>query len=74
MSEAVIPQLLTLAHIRRYFVPLSPSTLYEMISKGTFPAATVRIGQKIRLWHREDVETWINSSTFVGRKGTAHVA
>lgn len=57
-----LPALLTLALIHKHFVPLGIRTLYRMISAGTFPRADVRLGEKIRLWKRETVENWIESS------------
>lgn len=73
MSEP-IPQLLTMALVRKHYVPLSPSTLYEMISKGTFPTSSMQVGRKIRMWHREVVEAWVETHRPAGGKGAAHVA
>jgi len=57
------PVLLTLAMIRRHYVPLGERTIFRMISAGTFPKADVAIGRKLRLWKRETVEAWIARQT-----------
>jgi predicted DNA-binding transcriptional regulator AlpA len=57
------PALLTLAMIRRYYLPLGSRTVFRMISSGQFPKADISIGGKVRLWKRETVEAWIASNT-----------
>ena len=63
------PALLTLAMVRRHYVPLAERTLQRMVSTGAFPAAEVRIGGKVRLWRRETIEHWIERHA--DRKGAA---
>ena len=53
------PALLTLALVRRFYLPVGERTLFRMISAGTFPRADIGIGGKLRLWKRETVEAWI---------------
>lgn len=53
------PKLLTLALIRKHYVPLGSRTIFRKISEGRFPRADLRLGTKIRLWRRETVEQWI---------------
>jgi predicted DNA-binding transcriptional regulator AlpA len=53
------PALLTLAMIRRYYLPIASRTLFRLISSGRFPKADIGIGGKLRLWKRETVEAWI---------------
>lgn len=55
-SSETPPALLTLALIRRYFLPLGERTIFRMISAGTFPRADISKGGKLRLWKRETVE------------------
>jgi predicted DNA-binding transcriptional regulator AlpA len=56
-----LPLLLTLAMVRRHYVPLAARTLFRMISVGAFPKADIGIGGKVRLWRRETIEAWIAS-------------
>jgi len=56
------PALLTLAMIRRYYLPIASRTLFRLISSGRFPKADIGIGGKIRLWKRATVEAWIASN------------
>jgi hypothetical protein len=56
------PALLTLAMIRRYYLPIASRTLFRLISSGRFPKADIGIGGKLRLWKRETVEEWIAAS------------
>jgi predicted DNA-binding transcriptional regulator AlpA len=56
------PALLTLAMIRRYYVPIASRTLFRLISSGRFPKADIGIGGKLRLWKRDTVEAWIASN------------
>ena len=58
--------LLTLAMIRRYYVPIGSRTLFRLISSGRFPRADIGIGGKLRLWKRETVEEWIAANTANG--------
>jgi predicted DNA-binding transcriptional regulator AlpA len=53
------PALLTLAMVRRYYVPIASRTLFRLISSGQFPKADIGIGGKLRLWKRETIENWI---------------
>ncbi len=57
------PALLTLAMVRRLYLPVGTRTLFRMISAGTFPKADIGIGGKLRLWKRETVEAWIDRNT-----------
>jgi predicted DNA-binding transcriptional regulator AlpA len=57
------PALLTLAMIRRYYLPIASRTLFRLISSGRFPRADIGIGGKLRLWKRETVQAWIASNT-----------
>jgi predicted DNA-binding transcriptional regulator AlpA len=57
--EIAHPALLTLALIRKHFVPLASRTLFRMIASGEFPKADISIGRKVRLWRRETIEKWI---------------
>jgi len=56
------PALLTLAMIRRYYLPIASRTLFRLISSGRFPKADIGIGGKLRSWKRETVEAWITSN------------
>ncbi|MGC4033626.1 MAG: helix-turn-helix domain-containing protein [Tepidisphaeraceae bacterium] len=60
--------------IIEHYIPVSRSTLYEMISKGTFPAASIQIGRKQRLWLRDNVEDWVTSAQSSDGKGALNVA
>lgn len=59
ITDSPPPALLTLALIRRHYLPVGARTLFRMISAGTFPKADIGIGGKLRLWKRETVEDWI---------------
>jgi len=61
-QTGIPPALLTLAMIRRYYVPIASRTLFRLISSGRFPKADIGIGGKRRLWKRETVEAWIASN------------
>jgi predicted DNA-binding transcriptional regulator AlpA len=63
------PVLLTLAMVRRHYLPLGQRTLFRMIATGTFPRADVRLGGKTRLWRRETVERWIDANSAGGAVG-----
>jgi prophage regulatory protein len=41
---------------------LARSTIYQMMSDGTFPAS-VRLGARSVGWHQRSVEDWIESRT-----------
>ena len=58
-AQAGPPALLTLALIRRHFVPAGERTLHRWISSGAFPRPDISIGAKVRYWRRETVEQWI---------------
>ena len=58
-STESLPAMLTLALIRRHYLPVGTRTLFRMISAGTFPKADLALGGKMRLWRRETVEEWI---------------
>jgi predicted DNA-binding transcriptional regulator AlpA len=60
------PALLTLAMVRRFYVPLGERTLFRLVSSGQFPAADVRVGGELRLWRRATVERWITAACEAG--------
>lgn len=62
-TAASPPALLTLALIRKLYLPLGERTIFRMIAAGTFPRADLSMGSKVRLWKRETVEQWIESRT-----------
>jgi predicted DNA-binding transcriptional regulator AlpA len=55
----MIPALLTLALIRKHYVPGGERTLRRWISSGIFPRPDISIGGKVRYWRRGTVEAWI---------------
>ena len=57
------PALLTLALIRKFFVPAGERTLHRWVSAGTFPKADIAFGAKVRYWKRETVEAWITAKS-----------
>ncbi len=57
------PALLTLALVRRHYVPAGERTLHRWISAGTFPRADIALGGKVRYWKRETVEAWIDAQS-----------
>jgi hypothetical protein len=59
----VIPALLTLSLIVKYFIPTHERTIHRWISAGEFPKADIRKGRKIRFWRRKTVETWIGENS-----------
>jgi excisionase family DNA binding protein len=59
--------------ILQHYLPVHRSTLYEMISKGTFPAASKQIGRKMRFWLREDIEAWVGGNISPAPKGVSDV-
>jgi predicted DNA-binding transcriptional regulator AlpA len=63
-----LPALLTLAMVRRHYLPLGERTVFRMISAGTFPPADVRIGGKVRLWRRETIEAWVDAQSQESRR------
>jgi predicted DNA-binding transcriptional regulator AlpA len=62
------PALLTLALIRRHYVPAGGRTLHRWISSGRFPRPDISIGAKVRYWKRETVEAWIDNHTKGGTR------
>jgi predicted DNA-binding transcriptional regulator AlpA len=62
IETQALPELLTLALIRRHFVPLGARTLFRMIATGTFPKADISIGGKTRFWKRATVQAWIKKN------------
>ena len=56
------PELLTLAMIRKHYVPLGARTLFRMIAAGAFPKADISIGGKTRFWRRSTVVGWIEKN------------
>lgn len=56
------PELLTLALIRKHYVPLGTRTIFRMIAAGTFPKADIALGGKTRFWKRSTVEGWIEKN------------
>jgi hypothetical protein len=63
VEQRAIPALLTLALIRKHYLPVGERTVFRMISSGKFPKADIGIGTKIRLWKRETIEAWIIASS-----------
>jgi hypothetical protein len=63
VEQRAIPTLLTLALIRKHYLPVGERTVFRMISSGKFPKADIGIGTKIRLWKRETIEAWIIASS-----------
>ena len=59
MQSDALPALLTMALIRRHYLPLGGRTLRRWISAGAFPKADLAQGAKIRLWRKETVEAWL---------------
>ena len=57
------PELLTLALIRKHYVPAAERTLHRWISSGQFPRHDIALGAKVRYWKRQTVESWIQSQT-----------
>jgi predicted DNA-binding transcriptional regulator AlpA len=55
------PALLTLALIRKHYVPAGQRTIFRWISAGKFPKPDISLGGKIRYWRRETVEAWIEA-------------
>jgi hypothetical protein len=53
------PALLTLALIRKFYVPADERTLHRWVSAGQFPRPDISLGKKVRYWRRETVERWI---------------
>ena len=58
-DRQTIPELLTLALIRKHFVPAGERTLHRWISSGQFPRPDIALGGKVRWWKRTTVENWI---------------
>ena len=61
--ETQPPALLTLAMIRKHFVPAGERTLHRWISSGQFPRPDIAMGGKVRYWRRETIEAWIERQT-----------
>lgn len=59
LSSAERPDLLTMAMIRKWYLPVGERTLHRMISTRRFPRADIANGGKLRFWRRETVEAWI---------------
>jgi hypothetical protein len=57
------PALLTLAMIRRFYVPAGSRTIWRWISCARFPAPDIAVGAKTRYWKRESIEAWIAAQT-----------
>jgi predicted DNA-binding transcriptional regulator AlpA len=55
------PAILTMALIRKHFIPFGERTLHRMIAAGAFPRAEISFGGKIRCWRRETIEAWIDA-------------
>jgi predicted DNA-binding transcriptional regulator AlpA len=60
-AESQPPALLTLAMVRRYYVPAGERTLHRWISSGQFPRPDISIGGKVRYWRRDTIEAWIEA-------------
>ncbi|MDB5326989.1 MAG: hypothetical protein JWM57_2558 [Phycisphaerales bacterium] len=73
MNAVTLPRLLTLNMILQHYIPVHRSTLYEMISKGTFPPASKLIGAKQRFWRRDDVEAWVGGNVPAGSEEVLNV-
>ncbi len=54
------PALLTLALIRRHYVPAGERTLHRWISSGQFPRADIALGGKVR-WRRNELVAWMDA-------------
>ena len=67
-ATQIPPALLTLALIRKYYVPAGERTLHRWISSGQFPRPDISIGGKVRYWKRETVEAWIEAQANGGAK------
>ena len=66
-SPQAPPALLTMALIRKYYVPAGERTLHRWVSSGAFPRPDISIGGKVRYWKRETVEAWIVTQAERGR-------
>lgn len=60
-TVTIIPALLTMALVRKHFVPIAERTLHRWVSSGQFPRPEIAIGGKVRYWKRETVENWIDA-------------
>jgi predicted DNA-binding transcriptional regulator AlpA len=60
-TDNPLPALLTLALIRKHFVPAGERTLHRWISSGQFPRPDIAIGGKVRYWRIETVRAWIEA-------------
>jgi predicted DNA-binding transcriptional regulator AlpA len=66
ITQQTPPALLTLALIRRHFVPAGERTLHRWISAGTFPKPDIALGGKLRYWKRETIVGWIDAQVAGG--------
>jgi predicted DNA-binding transcriptional regulator AlpA len=66
--QASPPALLTLALIRKHYVPAGERTLHRWISAGAFPKPDIAFGGKVRWWKRETIEAWITAQTEGGSR------
>lgn len=66
-SDAMRPdptrELLTMAMIRRQYLPLGTRTIFRMIATGKFPKADMAFGAKQRFWKRSTVQRWVDEQT-----------
>jgi predicted DNA-binding transcriptional regulator AlpA len=62
------PGLLTLALIRKHYVPAGERTLHRWMSSGQFPKPDIAIGGKVRYWKRATVEAWIKAQAEGGTR------
>jgi predicted DNA-binding transcriptional regulator AlpA len=60
------PELLTLALIRKFYLPFSERAIWRWISAGQFPRPDMSMGAKIRMWRRSTVERWIDARAAEG--------
>ncbi len=60
-AETQLPALLTIALIRKHFIPAGERTLHRWISTGAFPRPDIALGGKVRYWRIETVRAWIDA-------------
>jgi len=53
-------KLLKVTDLSRKF-GISPRTIYNQLSHGTFPIKPIRIGKRLLRWRRRDVEKYLES-------------
>lgn len=63
IQNTTLPMTLTLDLICRYLIPVHPRTLKRWIAAGEFPQADISKGAKIRFWHRDTIEKWMEQNT-----------